>query len=75
MQVKHSVQLRVLEILAGLRAHDLDLLLGVAEGAGEDGVGEGFEAFGALKVVPGAYFFLLGRLEGDSGEVGTCEDR
>lgn len=78
MQVHHGVHLRVLEVFTSLRAHGLDFLARVAEGAGEDGVGEGFEAFGALEVVPGAYFFLWrgwleGVVEGGAGEEGEVE--
>ena len=60
MQVEEGVLFRVLEIFAGVRAQDLDLLLSVAEGVREDVQREGLEAFGALQVVPGADFLLEG---------------
>ena len=49
---------RVLHLLADLAADDVDLLLAVAEDAGEEGVGEGLEALHNLEVVPGADFLL-----------------
>ena len=52
------MHLRVPHILADLGADDVDLLLRVAEHAGEEGVGEGFEALHRLQVVPRADFFL-----------------
>ena len=48
----------ILHLLPDLVTDDVDFLLLVAEHAGEEGVGEGFEALHDLQVVPGADFFL-----------------
>lgn len=49
---------RILHLLPDFRTDDINLLLRVAQNAREEGVGERFEAFRDLEVVPGAHFFL-----------------
>ena len=58
-QVEHHVQLRISHLLPNGRADDVDFRFRVAELAGEEGKGEGFETFHDLEVVPGADFFLF----------------
>ena len=49
---------RILHLLPDLRTDNINLLLRVAQNAREESVGERFEAFRDLEVVPGAHFFL-----------------
>lgn len=58
LQIKKRMHPGIPHLLPDLVAHDVDFLLRVAEHAGEEGVGEGLEAFHYLEVVPGADFFL-----------------
>ena len=69
IQINKSVHLRVLHILSDLRAHDIDLLLRVAQRAREERVGVGFEALHGLEVVPRADFFLCGAMANGGPEV------
>ena len=58
IHVEKSMHLRILHFLSYLSADDIDLRLSVAQDAREKGVGEGFETFHDLEVVPGADFLL-----------------
>lgn len=72
MKVKHGVHFRVLHFFPDVCADDLDFGFGVSEMAGEKGIGERFEAFHDLKVIPGAHFFLLGWKIDVSNYFPTC---
>lgn len=52
------MHLRVLDLAPDFRANHLDLAFGHAQLPGEERVGEGFETFHDLEVVPGAHFLL-----------------
>ena len=58
LHVKVSVHLRVLHLLPNLGTDHIDLLLRVAQLAREKSIGEGFEAFHDLEVIPGADLLL-----------------
>ena len=49
---------RILHLFPNLRADNINLFLRVAQHTREESVGESFEAFHDLEVVPGAHFFL-----------------
>lgn len=52
------MHLGTLHFFPDLRAYDIDLLLRIAQNTREKSVGESFETFHDLKVVPSADFFL-----------------
>ena len=52
------MHLRILHFLPNLSTHNIDLLLRVAQHAREKRIGERFETFHDLEVVPGADFLL-----------------
>lgn len=58
LHVEVSVHLGVLHFLPNLGTHHIDLLLRVAQHAREERIGEGFETFHDLEIVPGADFLL-----------------
>lgn len=59
LQVKHCVHFRISHLLPDLGADDIDFFLRVPQCAREQCVGESFEAFFDLEVVPGANLFLF----------------
>ena len=52
------MHLRILHFLPNLSTDDIDLLLRVAQHTREKSIGERFETFHDLEIVPGADFFL-----------------
>lgn len=59
VQMEHGVHLWIFHLLADVGADDVNFLLGISQLAGEQGVGEGFETFHDLEVVPRSDFFLF----------------
>lgn len=49
---------RILDFLPDIRTDNLDFRLGHTQVPGEESVGERFEPFHDLEVIPGADFFL-----------------
>lgn len=68
LQIKHGMQFGIFYFAPDVGADDVDFLLGVAQLAREDGVGECFETFGDLEVVPCSYGFLCGKVRKRGGE-------
>ena len=65
IHVEKSMHIRILHFLPNLGTNDIDLLLRVTQHAGEERIGEGFEALHYLEVVPGADVllqFMYGRI-------------
>ena len=56
--MKHGMHFRILHFFPDIRTDNLDFRLGHSKVPGEESIGEAFEAFHDLEVVPGADFFL-----------------
>lgn len=58
LQIKHDMQFRILQLPSDIGADDIDFLLRISQLTREDGVGERFQTFRDLEIVPSPHRFL-----------------